>query len=126
MLPIVEDDLTGCWFWKAVARRDGYCPVTYQGKKWYAHRLVYTLQVGPIPDDLELDHLCKTRQCVNPEHLELVTHEENMRRSEANNRAKTHCPKGHPYDEKNTYRYNGKRNCKICQRDRAKEQRRGF
>ena len=84
-----------------------------------AHRFAYELLVGPIPDDLELDHLCRNTCCVNPEHLEAVTHLENMRRRHL--REATHCAQGHPYDEENTgWRDGGKhRYCKACNRARS-------
>ena len=81
---------------------------------------------GPIPEGLELDHLCRVPACVNPLHLEAVTHAENMARGirfdvGAAQRAVTHCPKGHPYSEANTYRYAGERACRACVRDRKRE-----
>lgn len=69
-----------CWPWRARLSRDGY------GRLWDgrysadAHRIAYTLFVGPVPDDMDLDHLCRNRGCVNPAHLEPVTHDENLRR----------------------------------------------
>ena len=72
------------------------------------HRLTYEWAVGPIPEGLTIDHLCRVRNCVNPEHLEAVTQSENTRRGEttaAKNAAKTHGPQDHPYDEVNTIKY---------------------
>ena len=73
-------------------------------------------------DGLEIDHLCRRRGCAQPLHLEPVTGLENMRRGIVGrvNRAKTHCPQGHPYDEANTHQSrSGRRNCRACARDRA-------
>lgn len=106
---------TDCWMWGGLMRRDGY------GRAWTgvgsrrAHRVAYELTVGPIPRGLELDHLCRNPGCVNPAHLEAVTHEENVRRGIRWNLSKTHCPSGHPYDEKNTRWYQGRRYCRACQ-----------
>jgi hypothetical protein len=106
----------GCWLWQA-AVTNTYGRVWYGGRMVYAHRLVYELLVGSIPDDAELDHLCRERRCVNPAHGEIVTARENRRRQGSNNARKTHCPAGHPYNEVNTYRYpDGRRQCRICLR----------
>jgi hypothetical protein len=95
---------------------------------WYprrAHRVVYECLVGPIPDGLEMDHLCRNTMCVNPAHLEPVPHRINMGRSTW--AMKTHCPQGHPYTDQNTSieRGNGKtmRHCKACDRERHRERR---
>jgi len=91
------------------------------------HRITYIMAYGPIPEEMELDHLCKTRNCYNPSHLEPVTHSENMKRSSAGDvireRAKliTHCPKGHEYTEENTRISSGKRVCRQCHRERGKK-----
>ena len=83
-----------------------------------AHRVAYRLEVGPIPRGLVLDHLCRVRNCVRPDHLEPVTRGENVLRGEtipAANRAKTACKDGHDFDEENTYiAPNGHRGCRKC------------
>ncbi len=92
------------------------------------HRVVYRALVGEIPDGMTLDHLCCNPVCVNVEHLEPVTRAENTRRqwaagrgnAGAKERAKTHCPRGHPYDEANTRRSGGRRYCRTCDRERAR------
>ena len=118
-----------CWLWAASINSRGYGQFKMDGRSWQAHRIAYELQVGPIPDGLQIDHLCRVRACVNPDHLEAVSQEENIRRGEGvavANAIKTHCPQGHPYDEANTYIYHGARQCRACSaaRDRRRTQRR--
>lgn len=109
-----------CWLWTGHVSVHGYGKFWADGLNLGAHRWSYQYHVGPIPEGLHLDHLCRVRNCVNPAHLEPVTCQENLRRGETLNAAnlrKTHCPKGHPYDAENTYRYSdGRRACKECNR----------
>lgn len=94
------------------------------GKILRAGRVAYTALVGPIPDGLELDHLCRIRPCVNPACLEPVTTRENCLRGEspASHQARqTHCKYGHEFTPGNTYNYRGKRYCKACNRRKARE-----
>lgn len=109
----VEEDASGCWVWQAHVLPTGYGVFKLRGKMRGAHRVAYELLVGPIPTGLHLDHLCRNRRCVNPEHLEPVTCLENIRRGYWAN--VTHCPAGHPYSEENTYRSpRGGRFCRLC------------
>lgn len=103
-------DLGPCWLWTSTITGAGYGLIGVDGKRRYAHRISYELLVGPIPQGLELDHLCRTTACVNPDHLEPVTHRENIRRSKP--ATKTHCVHGHLYDEENTYL--DRRGCRFC------------
>lgn len=89
-----------------------------------AHRVAYELFVAEIPEGFDLDHLCRNRGCVNPDHLEPVTRRENLLRGEtipARNARITHCPQGHPYDAENTrIRPCGRRRCAACNREAAR------
>jgi hypothetical protein len=115
-----------CWLWRGTTGQDGYGRIVVDRRLRGAHRISYEVLVGPVPEGLHLDHLCRVRNCVNPEHLEPVTCRENLLRGEtraAANAAKTHCPKGHPYNEENTM-FDVKRklrSCRECSRRRARE-----
>ena len=113
---IIPEPNTGCWLWLGTRTNMGYGSITYHSIEILAHRLVYELEKGSIPAGLELDHLCRNTLCCNPDHLEPVTHRENMRRGITGKYQSTraHCPKGHPYDVKNTYLYRGRRYCRAC------------
>lgn len=104
----------GCWKWTRCLIR-GYGQVCYKGRRWRVPRLTWELLVGPIPEGLTIDHLCRNTTCVNPEHLEPVTMAENHRRRAL---AVTHCPKGHAYTSENTYVCKrGMRSCRECKRE---------
>lgn len=111
--------LTGCWEWDGRIGTGGYGLLQANRVRKLAHRASYEINVGPILDGLQIDHLCRNRRCVNPKHLEQVTMQENVRRGEgvsARNARKTHCPYGHPYSGENLLvSPGGSRKCKICQ-----------
>ncbi len=123
--PSIRPDLGPCWLWVACLV-DGYGRV-YRGKDTSdrAHRWAYEQLIGMIPSGLQTDHLCRVRACVNPSHMEPVTPSVNTLRGQtipARNKRVTHCPRGHPYDETNTYRGqnpygDGYRKCRACRRE---------
>lgn len=123
----------GCWEWQGACLHGGtsYGVFGYQGKNVLAHRFAYEELKGAIPSGYELDHLCRNKRCVNPDHLEVVTRSENTKRGllpgimRLRHLNKTQCPKGHPYNEVNTYiTPRGSRDCRICRREAKKRYRR--
>lgn len=114
----------GCWEWTAYRNAFGHGRFRLGGRLLLAHRVSYEMMVGPIPEGLQIDHVCRNPPCVNPAHLEPVTHQENVRRGmvgklNSANAAKTHCPRGHEYNCTNTYtRRSGARVCRACARER--------
>ena len=117
----MPEPMSGCWIWLGGLGKAGY-GMAWDGRRMVgAHRLVYVLLVGQVPDGTELDHLCRNPSCVNPAHLEPVTHHENMMRGKnlgPVNAAKTHCPQGHHYSQANTYfTTKGHRACRECGRE---------
>ena len=112
-------DGTPCWLWSGYLG-DGYGQIYVEGRILLAHRFSYETYVGAIPEGLDIDHLCRNRPCVNWAHLEPVTRQVNLLRGTtlaALNAAKTHCPQGHAYDERDIY---GKRPCRKCASAREK------
>src|SRR5690606_24154407 len=116
--PKVDKQEDGCWLWAATKNQDGYGRFWHNGRLCSAHRVAYEMLVGPIPEGTELDHLCRVRACVNPVHLEAVTHKENVFRSPINPTtiwaARDHCHRGHEYTPENTYRNPKKPNTRCC------------
>lgn len=119
----LTDKTPECWNWKGATLR-GYGRFRYFGHYIQAHRAAWLLLVGPIPESLELDHLCRNRSCVNPSHLEPVTGRENKLRGDtvnARNAHKSECLRGHPLSGENLYvGPDGKRQCRMCGRERVK------
>ena len=134
----IPEPNSGCWLWTARLDRNGYgrigiwMPDRGHNVPRSAYREMFKALRGPIPEGLELDHLCRVRSCVNPDHLEPVTHKENVRRGECKaqharqaaakaKRKRQKCGKGHPYIEGSYYWYAGKghspfRVCRECRR----------
>lgn len=117
---------TGCWEWTAGKSSDGHAMMYLEGKMIYAHRWSYEYYNTVIPSKYIIDHLCRVRHCVNPNHLEAVTSKENVRRGDHsrmgwNNKEKTHCPNNHEYSKENTYIKNKKyRVCATCAKEQSK------
>lgn len=119
---------SGCLLWTG-STRGGYGLITLARVVFSAHRVSYELHVGEIPEGKELDHLCRVRNCIEPSHLEAVSHKVNGLRGisfAAVNAKATHCKYGHPFTPENLstyYRRNGERICLTCHRKRSKETR---
>lgn len=118
---------TPCWVWQGSMYPNGYGRYYIEGIERLTHRWMYEQLVGPIPDGLTLDHLCRVRACVNPAHLEPVTQRENILRGtgpSAIQSRQTHCIRGHEFTPENTHVYRGARGCRICGAMRKRESRR--
>ena len=117
---VEQEDNWGCWQWLG-AHSNGRPTVHYKGRTRYAYSAAYEERFGPVPVGMELDHTCYNKWCWNPNHVQPVTHAQNLQRGNGlphHNSIKTHCPHGHEYTKENTYdRVNG-RWCKACQRNR--------
>ncbi len=122
----IPEPFSGCVLWIGNVSHGGYGQVNINKRQTYAHRAAYECRYGPIPEGLQLDHLCRTRCCINPAHLEPVTPKENsVRRT----RLITQCAKGHEYSRENTRlrtRTDGRlfRSCLQCARANDEKQRR--
>jgi hypothetical protein len=112
---VAIDNVHSCWEWQAYLHPKGYGQFRLDGRMHFAHRIAYFLVRGECPINLELDHLCRNRKCVNPFHLEAVTHKENCRRGAL---VKSHCSKGHSRSPETTTRSG---NCKPCKNEQQRE-----
>lgn len=115
---------TACWVWTGALTRKGYGHFSVNSGYFGAHRFAYLHYRGLIPPGMVLDHLCRVRHCVNPDHLEPVTSAENTRRGliPLSKWTKTHCPQGHPYEGDNVQiDKRGARHCRTCRRERERE-----
>jgi hypothetical protein len=119
---VAPEPTSGCWLWTASLNGPGYGQFFFAGKLQMAHRVAYRELVAPPPRGLDLDHLCRTRCCVNPAHLEPVTRSTNLRRSPivhaATLAARTACRRGHPFTAESSYidkrTGTSKRRCSTC------------
>lgn len=122
----VEQTQGGCWLWKGALNHNGYATMKLDGYARRAHRFIYENLTGEtIPEGMQLDHTCKNRHCVNPDHLDVVTQYENMRRGECFThtdlmhevwRQRTHCKNGHSFAAHSYVNANGHRICRACKR----------
>lgn len=111
---------TGCWVWRGPLDRDGYGTFHLRRLTRRAHRVGWYDLRGPIPEGMVVNHACRNRRCVNPQHMELTTPRENALRDTTSvaaiNGRKTHCPRGHEYDRQ----YGSRRSCSICEKAKKK------
>ena len=111
----------GCWIWQGYTMPSGYGQTTLKSKHYYIHRVMYEIRNGSIPDGMTIDHLCRTRNCGNPNHMEPVPQGVNTLRGECNagqNSRKTHCSNcGNEYD----YFWRNHRACTNCRNQRNRE-----
>lgn len=115
------DKETGCMLWTGSMLQNGYGQVGWKGKLWVAHRAFWIFSGREDPGALDLDHLCRNRRCINPDHLEMVTRSENLRRGFISRG----CKNGHPYNKEDfseVKRSDGttELRCKVCHRERNK------
>lgn len=128
-IPTDRPELGACWLWLAfVEKTTGYGALGYGGKQYSAHRASYEAWKGPIPEGLQIDHLCRNRACVNPDHLEAVTNRVNTLRGEnpmIRVRRSGACSRGHEFNAKNTRGYpDGRYHCRVCANEREKARQR--
>ncbi len=120
------EPMSGCWLWTKALDPTGYPKISIVTERAHkprirrAHIVAFEEFKGPILKGLVINHLCRVRCCVNPDHLEAVTPRQNVlhgRTFAARNQQKTHCDAGHPFSTDNTYLWHGQRKCRVCRRE---------
>ena len=120
----LADKAGECWIWEGSTGAGGYGTFWLDGKHNKAHRMAYRYAGGDLPDDLTIDHLCRVIRCVNPEHLEAVTNEDNASRAWKHRERGDYCRRGHIYEGNSFIDRNGYINCVLCRRISESERRR--
>lgn len=118
LLTYIQPGEDGCWRWSRCTDKHGYGRTNLAGRSYGAHRAVFELTVGPIPEGHDLHHLCEVKNCVNPTHLHPVTRADHNRLRAA---SRTHCFHDHAYDDANTRHHEGRRICRKCDARRQRE-----
>ena len=126
--------MSGCWIWTGhVHKKHGYGRFAFMGKTRNAHRVLYEIYKGKPDESKDIDHLCRVRSCVNPNHLEAVTRSINLKRGDTGKNLKpfaadnarkyfarqTKCKNGHDRIPENIYLYRGQRHCRLCRANSA-------
>lgn len=124
----IPEPNTGCHLWLGDVTNSGYGRFWLNGKNVSAHRIAYEFEHGPIPEGMQIDHLCNTKICVNVRHLRLTTATENLFAAHSNSTARkfstrSHCSSGHEYTAANTYFHGKHRHCRECNKQRMRQHR---
>lgn len=114
----IPEPNTGCHLWMGALNENGYGRVWHEGGAKQAHRVAFEEANGPVPNGMDVDHRCHMRACVNPAHLEAVSHQENCRRAKAR---VTHCPHGHDLAKTGYINSRGNRSCHVCAKSRSRQ-----